>query len=219
MEYTVKKITNTVSLKSKWDDEQWAQANVLELKNYMGQKPEHFPKTQAKLLYDSNNIYVFFRVEDNYIRAVAEKTQDIVCCDSCAEFFFTPGEDLPQGYFNVEINCGGTMLLYHQTARDENKTEISQQDCQKIKIYASMPKKVEPEIQKPTVWTIQYSIPFEILEEYAKVTRPNSGVKWRANFYKCGDETSHPHWLTWSFVNEPKPDFHQPCYFGTLCFE
>jgi hypothetical protein len=52
-----------------------------------------------------------------------------------------------------------------------------------------------------------------------KVEKPGPGVTWRANFYKCADKTSHPHWLTWAPVNYPKPKFHLPEYFGRIEFE
>lgn len=35
----------------------------------------------------------------------------------------------------------------------------------------------------------------------------------------CADNTSHPHWLTWSPVDYPKPNFHLPQSFGFLEFE
>jgi hypothetical protein len=38
----------------------------------------------------------------------------------------------------------------------------------------------------------------------------------RANFYKCGDLTAHPHFLSWNPIDLPKPDFHRPEFFGTL---
>jgi hypothetical protein len=182
---------------------EWQNANTLKLQNYMGEKPEHFPDVRAQLLYDEKNIYVFFKVEDRYVRAVAKKNQDMVCKDSCVEFFFTPSEDISEGYFNVEINCGGTLLLYHQIARNENRKEVSESDCKKIQIITSMPKIVEPEITEPTTWTLKYALPIEIL----------------GNFFKCADDCSHPHWLTWAKVDKPKPDFHRPEFFGTLVFE
>ena len=45
-----------------------------------------------------------------------------------------------------------------------------------------------------------------------------AGQTWRANFYKCADASVFPHWLTWSRVGLPEPDFHQPAFFGTLEF-
>ena len=54
----------------------------------MGVEPEHKPKTQAKLLYDDENIYLIFCVEDKYIRAVAKGYHVPVWRDSCVDFFF-----------------------------------------------------------------------------------------------------------------------------------
>ena len=82
-----------------------------------------------------------------------------------------------------------------------------------------MPEIVDPEITDPVNWVVEYKIPFEILQDYFPVRIPSSGVEWKANLYKCGDKTSHPHWLTWSGIDLAQPDFHQPIYFGTLVFE
>ena len=42
-----------------------------------------------------------------------------------------------------------------------------------------------------------------------------SGQVWRANLYKCGDQTSHPHWASWAPIGEAL-NFHQPGFFGGL---
>ncbi|OQA01959.1 MAG: hypothetical protein BWY69_01224 [Planctomycetes bacterium ADurb.Bin401] len=219
MEYIVKKAPVSFDFTREWNEVGYDYAETLVLTNFMGEKPAHFPKVQAKVLYDNANMYVFFKVEDQYVKAIYNNLHDPVCKDSCAEFFFTPGEDTSRGYFNIEINCGGTMLMHYQTAKGENTKKILEQHCKQIKIKSSMPRIVEPEITAPTAWTIQYSVPFEILKEYAKFSAPAGGDKWRANFYKCADKTSHPHWLTWSKVELPKPDFHRPEFFGTLVFD
>ncbi|MFA5695554.1 MAG: carbohydrate-binding family 9-like protein, partial [Proteiniphilum sp.] len=41
----------------------------------------------------------------------------------------------------------------------------------------------------------------------------------RANFYKCGDETAEPHYISWSPIDLPAPDFHAPQFFGLLEME
>jgi hypothetical protein len=68
-------------------------------------------------------------------------------------------------------------------------------------------------------WTLEYRIPVRVLAKYSKVQRPAPGVRRRAHFYKCADETSRPHWLTWSPVTSAAPAFHRPEYFGTPSFE
>jgi hypothetical protein len=216
--YHVKKVNEPVAIDGTWDAGLWKNVTPLDINLYMGEKPEHQPKTQAKVLYDANAIYVTFRVEDKYVRAVAAH-QGPVCTDSCAEFFFTPGTDTAKGYFNIEMNCGGTMLFHHQIVPRVDSKDISQTDCDKMTVYHSLPKNIDPEIKEPTTWIVQYRLPFDILENYAKIVRPAPGVVWRANFYKCADHTSHPHWLTWAKVNRPTPNFHVPECFGKLIFE
>ena len=54
------------------------------------------------------------------------------------------------------------------------------------------------------------------MEHYTEKISSAEGATWRANFYKCGDETSHPHWLSWSPVKEL--NFHAPDDFGELKF-
>ena len=97
MKYQVNRLEGSMNLDADWDKAVWQGVDSLELTHYMGDKPEHFPRVQAKLLYDDESIYVIFRVDDQYVRAVAEQNQDPVCRDSCVEFFFAPGVDLEAG--------------------------------------------------------------------------------------------------------------------------
>jgi hypothetical protein len=135
------------------------------------------------------------------------------------EFFFSPEETTQHGYFNLEMNCGGTMLFYHQQSRQKGRKAISDAHIDQIEVAHSLPEIVDPEIQDETTWVVEYRIPFAILKEYHGFDTPVSGTVWRANFYKCADGTSHPHWLTWSPVDHPTPQFHLPEYFGKLVFE
>lgn len=217
--YKVARLEGEMKIDADWNKPQWQGAEPVTLENYMGERPEHFPRTQAKLMYDDENLYVIFKVDDRYVKAVHEGYQSAVCQDSCVEFFFTPGVDIGVGYFNVEMNCAGTMLLCHQKSRGVEVVGLADEDLDKVEIANSMPGLVTEEIPEPVTWTLEYRLPLEILVKYAPVARPQSGVVWKANLYKCGDQTSHPHWLTWSYIDLPAPDFHRPDFFGELVFE
>ena len=218
-EHLVKRAVNPPKLDGDWAGPIWGDVKAIEIKEYMSDKPEYLPRTQAKLLYDDKFVYIIFHVEDRYVRAVAQEYHGNVSHDSCVEFFLTPGEDLSQGYFNIEVNCGGTTLFYHQTALRVNTIIVDEADCDKLNIYHSLPKIIEPEIAEPTTWIIEYRVPLDMLEKYAPVQRPAPGVIWRANLYKIASKTSNPHWGTWSVVDYPTPNFHIPQFFGTLIFE
>lgn len=121
---------------------------------------------------------------------------------------------------NLEINCLGTMLFAFQKERGVGRKYVSREDLSRIETAHSLPYDlIVEEIQEPTTWILECRLPLEVIENYIPVEAPSSGVEWRANFYKCADETSKPHWLTWSFVDSPKPQFHAPECFGTLLFE
>jgi hypothetical protein len=217
--YNVKKLEEKpLPINANWNKPQWEKVEPLTLKNYMGNKPEHFPKTQARVLYDDENIYVIFRVKDRFVRAVAKGCHGDVWKDSCVEFFFTPALNIERGYFNLETNCGGTILFRYQPAPRKNRQFIKEEDCKEIEIAHSLPEIIEPEIKDSITWTLEYRLPLKVLQKYCEIEKPSPGVIWRANFYKCGDNTSHPHWLTWSFVANETPNFHLPQYFGTLKF-
>ncbi len=202
-----------------WEISPWKEIPFQRLQNYMGEKPGHFPRTEVKIAYDQMSIYLMFQVADRYVRAVAAAHQDNVWEDSCVEFFFTPNFYVSTGYFNLEMNCGGIMLFHFQPGSGQDRIVIPKKDCNKIKVVHSLPRIVDPEIKEPVTWRVAYSIPFGLLKRYCPVTLPGPGVEWPANFYKCGDKTSHPHWLTWSKVDFPRPNFHLPQSFGILEFQ
>jgi len=93
------------------------------------------------------------------------------------------------------------------------------EDIKKIEIAHSLPQIVDPEITEPVTWTLEYRIPLVMLEKYSNVTRPKQGVVWKANFYKIAEKTSNPHYITWSVIENDKPNFHLPKFFGTLKFQ
>jgi len=215
----VSRINSPMTIDANWDKPVWKDIETIVLKNYMGEKPAHFPTVHAKLAYDNENIYIIWKVDDQYIRAVAEEDQGPVFRDSCVEFFFIPDNLAGTEYFNLEMNCGGTMLFHHQDFNKDGSVNISKDDISQMKVAHSMPRLIKKEIKEETTWYLEYAIPFSILTNYYNLEFPESGTVWRANLYKCADDTSQPHWLTWSKVDYPEPRFHMPEFFGTLVFE
>ena len=87
-EYRVTKLPEPIEIDGNWNKPAYEKIKLLAINQHMGAVPDHRPNVSAKLAWDDNSIYVIFRVEDRYVRAVAKKYQDPVCLDSCVEFFF-----------------------------------------------------------------------------------------------------------------------------------
>jgi hypothetical protein len=221
MEYTYEVLpcTQAMIIDGNWDKPVWNETKSVKLENYMGKRPEHFPAVEMKMRYDKNNIYVIFKVDDRYVKAVATETNGRVWEDSCVEFFFTPGSDTQSGYFNLETNCIGTFLMQYHNRIANDDGFVRSKDNKDIEIKSSIDFSVKEEYTEPLTWYLEYRMPVSFLKNYLPFEQPAPGVKWRANFYKCGDKTSHPHWLTWAPVDFPEPKFHLPEFFGTIEFQ
>lgn len=215
----VQRMPDNPTIDANWDKAPWQGITPVTLEYYMGEAPAHQPKAQVKAAYDDQALYFIWKVEDQYVLAKRTQHQQDVWRDSCVEFFFTPGGDpLERGYFNLETNCTGVKLLgIHIAGKKEQQGTA--EDFASIVTASSLKGPINPETTEPTTWTLEYRIPLSLVAKYTKIETPAPGVTWRANFYKCADDTSHPHWLTWSPVTHPKPSFHLPKFFGVLRFE
>ncbi len=218
-EYEVRRVARDPDpLARSWDDAPWSGIPRLTLDHHVGSPPSHRPAVAAKLAWSEGFLFVSFRVDDRWVVAAAERHQDAVCNDSCVELFFTPGEHLEEGYFNIEVNCGGTVLFHHQRTPRGTATLPAPSAIEAMGVRHSLPARVVPEVPGPVTWTVGYRVPIADLAAFAPVREPAPGVLWRANLYKCADRSSHPHWLAWAPIREAKLDFHVPASFGTLRF-
>ena len=218
-EYRVSRLFKPGSIDGNWNKPQWDRAETIEIGNYMGKIPVFTPRVQARMKYDNENLYVIFRVNDRYVRCITDEINGPVWEDSCVEFFFAPDTSLPGRYFNLEVNCGGTPLMHYNIIPRKEALSLAPEDIRMIEIAHSMPKIVEPEVDSSVMWSIEYRIPLELLIRYCDITRPGPGIKWMGNFYKISENSSNPHYITWSEVINPVPDFHLPQFFGVLNFQ
>lgn len=205
----------------RWNGAVWSSVLPLSVDCRRPEGSPHHPGTFCKLLYDDTNIYGIFRVEDQHVRSIHTLFQSEVWKDSCVEFFVQPKVD--GGYFNFEFNCGGALLASYVTnpARANGRLQefvpLTPDDDGRIRRFAGLPSVVEPEIAGPLVWRLEFSLPLALLAKYAGPFGAVTGQIWRANFYKCGNETSHPHWLSWRPL--AGRNFHDPSSFGQLVFD
>ena len=220
MNYTVRRAATAPQLDAPWQDPLWEQADTLEIEHFRPESSPHRPRTSARLLYDARGIHGLFRVQDRYVRCLRTQYHDPVWKDSCVEFFAQPQAD--RGYFNFEFNCGGAFLCCYITNPERTAegfkefVKVPADLGRLIQARSSLPPRVEPEITQEVVWTLGFFIPFALFEPYLGPLGPVAGQAWRGNFFKCADESSHPHWASWAPVDAL--NFHRPTCFGTLRF-
>lgn len=223
MQYIVRRANQAPDLSPDSDLSTWNAAETIHVDQFRPESSSHHPRTAARMLYDDTHLFVRFDVQDQFIRCIRDQYQDIVSKDSCVEFFLKPKKTT--GYFNFEINCGGTLLLYYiedptraPDAFFRKFKSLPPELGRQVEIKSSLPRRIDPEITAATDWQMTVAVPFSILESYTGSLTPVSGQTWEGNFFKCGDECSHPHWASWSPI-EGVLRFHQPQFFGQFHFE
>jgi len=221
MEHIVRAARPRPRLDDGWDDPAWAVAEPLEIAHFRPEGSDHRPRTRARLAWDDEGLCGLFRVEDRHVRSVHERFGDPVYQDSCVEAFLQPKPG--RGYLNFEMNAGGALLASHVTDHRRTPggfaafTKLTEEDGRRVAVRSTLPRVIEPEIDGPVDWQLAFFIPTALLEKFVGPIGPLGGQEWRANLYKCGDRTSHPHWASWSPVDAL--NFHLPHCFGHLRFE
>lgn len=206
-----------------WDSGVWEDVEELVVGSFHADGSDHRPDTRVKMVYDADaTLHLLYRVEDCYVRSVRTERQQSVCLDSCVEFFMWPKPD--SGYINFEMNCGGTFLSKYYadpfaTVAERHKTSVRMDAdvLDNVIVCTTMPPVVEPELTEPTTYFVRLTVPIRVIESKLGTLTPLAGQTWRANFFKCGDETSHPHWGSWNPIGDVL-SFHQPATFGEIVF-
>lgn len=167
------------------------------------------PIVKFTISYTADCIMLKYYVKERSIRAVNGNTNDPVYQDSCVEFFidFNDGK----GYYNLEYNCIGTGRIGFGKDR-EQRLLLSNEVVNQVKSISYI-NKTESDI---ITWELTLVIPFSTFTHHRISSL--KGLNSRVNFYKCGDNLPEPHFLAWSDVFSPEPNFHLPQYYGTLAF-
>ena len=156
--------------------------------------------------HDGLNLYLRMEAEESPVRASLAGPLAQVCRDSCLEFFFAPGGG--ERYFNFEFNPLGTLCLGFGAGRPTRVRQVPN-DLRQFQIQP---------FTTPKGWGVTFAVPADFVRLYFPGFRTFSGEA-AANFYKCGDDTPAPHYLAWSPLTSPTPDFHRRQDFGRLIFE
>lgn len=201
--------------KGEWDDEVWGLQPAAIVSHILPQTTSPSPPTvHTKLLYNDLGLLVFFRVQGEHgVLRRFTNYQEPVYKDSCVEFFVQP--DRKAGYFNFEMNGLGTLLLsYIEMENGEKKTTPIPPALGSL--VQVLDKGIATNWDQSCDWHVQYFIPFKIFEQYVDV---NLISVWHGNLYKCCDDNSNPHWISWSPITNQQLNFHQPSFFGTFMFK
>ncbi len=168
----------------------------------------YVPEVDLRLAFSDNVLALLYTVKEEHILGSVLDDNGPVWEDSCVETFIK--DPLSDNYYNFEVNCIATKLAAHRRSRTDCDL-FSAEKLSKIRCFSSLPhEKTDTINTEQKEWNLALMIQFSLLgldkaPDYLDV-----------NFYKCGDNCRQPHYLSWSPIELPEPNFHCPEFFGRI---
>ncbi len=180
---------------------------ALSIEHYYPSGHGYEPKVAFAVCYNEQGFHAHFDVFEAKPLATKTKHFELVNEDSCVEWFVKFAPELSDNYFNFEVNSIGTMNVSFRKNRHENKINLTEEDVKSLNIQAQV---------FEDFWTVDYTVPFELIKKYIPGYEFKTGTYILANAYKCGDLTEFPHFGCWNMTDPEKCDFHRPEYFEKM---
>lgn len=164
----------------------------------------------AQIAYDEERLWVHLKAKETNLRTQESGPLARSWEDSCLEFFFcpVPGDSR---YFNIEMTPTCALYLGVGPGVPAERLRLLPKDGNTV---FDQQARVTNE-----GWELFYAIPYDFIRRLFPEFKVEHGLELRANCFKCGDLTDHPHWLSWNPVTKVPLSFHYPPDFGTLLFE
>jgi hypothetical protein len=178
-------------------------------------------RTEVRLLYDDDHLYVGFRCEDEYVWGTVSKRDGPIYEEECVEVFLNPSASGHQYY---EINLSPRNVVFDACIVNDRTPERPQATFKSLKEWNTEGLRTATAVEgkpgapgKARGWTAEMAIPISQL--YGVPHRPvQPGDIWRANFYRIdapGKKTQELY--AWSATG--RKACHLPWRFGYLKFE
>ena len=176
------------------------------------------PEVEFRIMHSETEIYLQFHVRENGARATFDYDfGSRPYTDDCVEFFMIPSDSDPD-YFNLEMNCIGHGTFDYGPDR-HRRSRCGDELLHQIRRESTLGSEAFGMREGPQEWTLTIAVPKRLYAQSDLNLTSFSGRTVKANFYKCGDDTAVPHFLSWNPIGTPNPDFHTPDWFGEITFE
>lgn len=185
--------------------------NPIAINNWSEDFP-YQPQAGFRMAHNGKELFIRFSVREECTLAKITADNGEVWTDSCVEFFLALDDS---GYYNFEFSCIGKALLGFRKERP-NAIHAPEEIMKTIQRFSTLGKNNFEETRLTTPWELIVAIPVEAL--FRHQLKEWKGLTASINLYKCGDNLSKPHYLSWQPINTDKPNFHVPRCFIPVHF-
>ncbi|HLN22227.1 MAG TPA: carbohydrate-binding family 9-like protein [Bacteroidales bacterium] len=222
-EYKVAKASAPITIDGKMDEDAWKGAEVQEFNYfYRADKPSENQKSKFRMLWDDQNIYLFYQCEDTSLTARETNYDGRPYLDDCAEFFCVPIPDTVNCHFGFEINITKARYDYVMLWYYYNNRSVFIRDYNpEYKLEVTYDGTINNDKDKDKMWQMEIAIPLNAFTNFQMMGRPKAGVKWAFQAVRQDRNFVDDRFRSTSTlypIYDIRLDVHQPNRFGILEF-
>jgi hypothetical protein len=170
-------------------------------------------QTTARLLWDSQSLYVGYECEDAEITAQFLKHDDPVYRDDAVEIFINPNPGDGLNYYGLEMNARAVLYEY---LRIWPKLMITRLDFTGVEIATHLDGTLNVAGDKDRGWSLELAIPWENFRELTRELPPKPGAEWRINLNRWDGVEPRRRQSQWSNSGLATPHPHNTERFGRI---
>lgn len=190
--YVCNKTTDSIIIDGKlgelsWEKSVWTN-DFVDIEGDL--KPEPTYKTNVKMLWDDEYLYIGARLEEPHVWATLKQRDTIIFYDNDFEVFIDPNSDSHE-YYELEVNAYGTEwdLMLTKPYRDNGRA-INNWDINGLKTGIHVNGTINDPSDIDKAWFVELAIPWKVLKECAhKAAPPKNNDQWRMGFSRVQWQT------------------------------
>lgn len=217
-QYSCSKISEkSITIDGKQSEQVWKKAPVIEFSSIDSAKSPENGKTKAQLLWDSQNLYIFFQSSDKDIWNTMQKHDDAIWKQDAIELFLDPNGD-GKNYYEFEWNHAGVSLDFLMKAPwgKPNAGNTGTFNPKGILSKSQLHGTANDSSDIDQGFDLEIQIPWTALDSNQTTLPPKVGDKMRLNLYRVEypQRKGSGEWTAWSPTGAIAA--HKPKMFGTL---
>lgn len=222
--YKVEKAKGEILADGIMNEKDWSKSEVRSFNyTYLDEKPSDIQKTKFRMLWDEENVYLFFQCEDKFITARETERDGMPFLDDCAELFLIPAPESLNAHicFEINLNKAKNDIVYISDFYQGNGGVVKGYNPD-YNIGVQIDGTVNDNKDEDKGWTMEFKIPIKAFQGFDRNFPIKNGTKWAflALRQDRNDATGDRRVISTIFPvdNIGEKDVHQPNMFGLLEF-
>jgi hypothetical protein len=221
--YKVSRAREPIIVDGRMDEASWKDAEVQSFNYfYRGDKPFEKQYSKFRMLWDDEDLYLFYECEDTSLTAREKNFDARPYLDDCAEFFCVPVPDSLYMHFGFEINITKAVYDYIVLWKYYNNRTIFIRSYNPVyKVDVTYEGTINNDKDKDKMWRMEFAIPFTVFSDFHLISRPKAGVRWAFQAVRQDRNYVDDRFRSTSTlfpIYDIRKDVHQPSRFGLMEF-